>query len=288
MPSQGFFLRRFRAGKSFIIRRTGDGLRLKGFRYYLKSIFTLFRGIKNPVALFFLGFHKSSTYAARLQLKSGEAFLVRSLMDVWILKETCLDRQYEEASLPLQDGWTVLDIGAALGDYAVWAARQLPRGRLVAAEPYPPSISLLRSNLEKNHIYNVEIFEGAVAASNGSTVLTVEEGRAVQNSTASTKNESRSIEVKTISLQALLDAYSVSTCDYLKMDCEGGEYDILFSASPETLKRVERICMEVHDGMTVHNRQEMIAFLEKNGYKTRLTPNPVHCDLAYLYADKTP
>lgn len=262
-------------------------MRLDSFRYYLKSIFTLLRGVKHPAGLLLLGFHKSPTYSARLQLKSGELFLVRSLMDAWILKETCLDRQYEEASLPLLEDWTVLDIGAALGDYAVWAARQLPHGRLIAVEPYPPSISLLRSNLEKNRIYNVEIFEGAVSASNGSAVLAVEEGRAVQNSTAVDKNENRSIEVKTISLQALFEAYSVSVCDYLKMDCEGGEYDILFSASPDTLKRVKRICMEVHDGMTVHNRREMISFLEKNGFKTRLTPNPVHRYLAYLYAEKT-
>ena len=44
--------------------------------------------------------------------------------------------------------------------------------------------------------------------------------------------------------------------------------------------------MEVHDGVTRFGRQDMIAFLEKNGYQTRLTLNPVHAELAYLYAER--
>ncbi len=93
--------------------------------------------------------------------------------------------------------------------------------------------------------------------------------------------------VKTISLEELFKQFSISKCDYLKMDCEGGEYDILFSASHETLARIDRICMEIHDGMTAHDHNEMIQFLEQHGYQTKLTPNPVHLELAYLYAEKS-
>ena len=52
------------------------------------------------------------------------------------------------------------------------------------------------------------------------------------------------------------------------------------------LAKIDRICMEVHDGMTEHNRADMIKFLENSGYRTRLSINPVHTDLAYLYAEK--
>jgi len=213
--------------------------------------------------------------------------MVFSLMDLWILKETLLDRQYELVSLPLQDGWTIVDIGAALGDYTVWAAKQTPHGRLIAVEPYPPSVSLLRSNLEKNHVFNVEVFAGAIAASSGSTTLQVEQGSIVQNSTAVYQKSGQGVEVKTASLDDLFAQYEISKCDYLKMDCEGGEYEILFSASVQFLAKIDRICMEVHDGMTHHNREDMIKFLEKSGYQTRLAINPVHAELAYLYAVKT-
>ena len=212
--------------------------------------------------------------------------MVFSLMDLWILKETLLDRQYEQVSLPLQDGWTIVDIGAALGDYAVWAAKQVPQGRVIAVEPYPPSVSLLRSNIDKNHVYNVEIFAGAIAASSGITSLQVEQGSIVQNSTAVDQKNKQGVEVKTASLEDLFNKFEIEKCDYLKMDCEGGEYEILFSASTQLLANIDRICMEVHDGMTKHNREDMIKFLQNAGYQTRLTLNPVHAELAYLYAEK--
>jgi FkbM family methyltransferase len=262
-------------------------LNLKAFQYYLKSFSTLLRGVKNPGVVFSLFFRRSINYAARVNLKTGETFMVFSLMDLWILKETLLDRQYEKVSLPLQDGWTIVDIGAALGDYAVWAAKQTPHGHVIAVEPFSPSVSLLRSNVEKNRIFNVELFAGAITAASGSTTLQVEQGRIVQNSTAVNQKTANGVEVKTISLEDLFVKYGITKCDYLKMDCEGGEYEILFSAPELVLAKIDRICMEVHDGMTKHNREDMIQFLEKSGYKTRLTINPVHAELAYLYAVKT-
>jgi FkbM family methyltransferase len=262
-------------------------LTTSAFQYYLKSISTLLHGLKNPGIVFALFFRRSTRYAARVNLKSGETFLVFSLMDLWILKETLLDRQYEKVSVTLRDGWTILDIGAALGDYAVWAAKQTPHGRVIAVEPYPPSISLLRSNIEKNRIFNVEVFSGAIAATSGTTILQVEQGSIVQNSTAKNQRSDQTVEVKTASLDDLFSQFGIEKCDYLKMDCEGGEYEILFSASPQLLARIDRICMEVHDGMTRYNRSDLIMFLEKSGYQTRLTINPVHEELAYLFAFKT-
>jgi FkbM family methyltransferase len=261
-------------------------LTTSAIRYYLKSLNTLLRGVKNPGIVFSLFFRRSTKYAAQVKLKSGETFMVFSLMDLWILKETLLDRQYEQVSLALQDGWTIVDIGAALGDYTVWAAKQTPHGRVLAVEPYPPSVSLLRSNIEKNHVFNVEIFAGAIASASGTTLLQVEQGSIVQNSTAVGQKSGQGVEVKTASLDDLFTRYEITKCDYLKMDCEGGEYEILFAASEQSLDKIERICMEVHDGMTQYTREDMIKFLEKAGYKTRLSVNPVHTELAYLYALK--
>jgi FkbM family methyltransferase len=262
-------------------------LKISAIHYYLNSLNTLLHGLKNPGVVLPLLFRRSTKFAARVNLKSGETFLVFSIMDLWILKETLLDRQYELVSLPLQDGWTIIDIGAALGDYAVWAAKQTPHGRVIAVEPFPPSVSLLRANVDKNRVYNVEIFAGAIAASSGTTSLQVEQGRIVQNSTATDQKSAQVVEVKTASIDSFFNQFEITKCDYLKMDCEGGEYEILFSAPAQSLAKIDRICMEVHDGLTRHNREEMIRFLEASGYQTRLTLNPVHADLAYLYAEKT-
>jgi hypothetical protein len=49
----------------------------------------------------------------------------------------------------------------------------------------------------------------------------------------------------------------------LLLDCEGAEYDILFSTPPDVLKIVHSIRMEYHRGIT----NEFLRFLQSNRFK---------------------
>ena len=256
------------------------------FSYYCSSVFTLFRGVKNFPALLRLATRQPSDEPIELHLRSGERFEVCTLMDAWILKETILDRQYEKVSTPVRPDWTIVDIGAALGDYAIWAARQLTSGKVIAVEPFPRSVKLLRENLKLNLVNNVEVAETALGGQDGQSGLQIVTGQAVQHSTAATISAGGTLSVGVRSLGSFFQEARIEHCDYLKIDCEGAEYDILFNCSQSELKKIDRICMEVHDAITCHSRVEMVEFLQKNGYKTRLTLNPVHDDLAYLFAER--
>src|SRR5512135_481437 len=98
--------------------------------YYLSSIPTLFTGIKNwPVMLkVFLGL--SVPKPILIELKNGLRFHVRTPMDIWVLKEACIDHQYEDASVIIQDNWNILDVGAGLGDFAVAVAKEHPHSTI--------------------------------------------------------------------------------------------------------------------------------------------------------------
>src|SRR5574337_475143 len=135
--------------------------------YYVSSIPTLLIGVRNwPVMLAaFLRLPLRKPFT--VDLRDGLRFRARTVMDVWIIKETCLDRDYETASVPLQDGWTILDIGAGLGDFAIHAARQSPHGVVYAFEPFPESFALLRENARLNGLEYVRMFPYAVGAARG-------------------------------------------------------------------------------------------------------------------------
>jgi tRNA G46 methylase TrmB len=85
-----------------------------------------------------------------VELRSGERFIIRSPMDLWIIKESALDRQYEHPRAPLEDGFTVIDVGAGLGDFAISVVRRFPASKVLAVEPFPPSIELLKKNIRFN------------------------------------------------------------------------------------------------------------------------------------------
>ncbi len=259
------------------------------YAYYLRSIFTLLSQFENPglILRIFLGFGGVDVKQVKLK-SSGLSFYVRSSMDIWCLKETFLDRFYECAGTPLQDGWTVVDIGAGLGDFSIQAAHAYPHNQVFAYEPFMESFTLLNRNLAANRVGNVQVFQQAVGQT-GSLVLDLSGGEPLQiqsrqSQPAPAETQDRTVEVTSLALNEVFVQNGIRRCDLLKMDCEGAEYDILFNAKVEAMERVQRLVMEYHDGVNGYSHRDLVAFLEQQGFEVRLTPNPVHAHLGYLYA----
>jgi FkbM family methyltransferase len=252
-------------------------------KYYLFSLPTLLFGIKNWYRLPFLLFQKEPIV---LELRNGYRFCVRSLMDAWIVKETCLDRGYETASVPLQDGWTIIDVGAGIGDFAVFAAYRHSRSSVYAYEPFPQSFALLEENIRLNSVQNIVPVAAAVAVDAGIMTLYTT-GAAVQHTTigdAESDAATTTVQVHGLSLADVFEKNGIERCNYLKIDCEGCEFDILLNADQALLKKIDHICLEYHDGFTGHAHTDLIAYLQRNGFEIRVTPNPVHRYLGLLHA----
>ncbi|MCS7062379.1 MAG: FkbM family methyltransferase [Anaerolineae bacterium] len=256
--------------------------------YYLRSLPTLFSGIENWPALFSLLLRQGP---ATLRLRGGLSLTVSSLMDAWIVKETCLDRVYETHSAPIENGWIVVDIGAGIGDFATQTARDHPQTQVFAFEPFPPSYALLLENIALNCTENVRPFPLAVCGRGTGSMTLSATGAAVQHTTtpsAPAFNVAPTLEVACISLDTLFESNQLERCDYLKMDCEGGEYDILLNTSPDTLHRIRRMCLEYHDGYSAYSHRDLEAHLISVGFQTACYANPAHGYLGLLHAWQTP
>jgi FkbM family methyltransferase len=184
--------------------------------------------------------------------------------------------------MTLQDNWTIIDIGAGLGDFTAYAARHSPHGRVLAYEPFPESFALLQQNVALNNLKNVEMQPYAIAEKAGSLALNIGIGEAVQHST--TQAGAKAIEVQAITLQQVFVEHGLDRCDFLKMDIEGGEYAILRGLSVELLKCVQRIALEYHDNTPAGQHAELVQLLQRNGFQVQVQPNPVHDYLGHLYA----
>jgi FkbM family methyltransferase len=253
--------------------------------YYLRSIPTLLGGIANWPVLPALALGKSGSV---LRLNNGVHFEVRTLMDAWVIKETCLDKDYETNGVPIQDGWTVVDIGAGLGDFTVYVAKTRPKSRVIGIEPFGESFELLKRNAARNNVSNIVMLQAAVASAPGELVL-AQTGAAVQHTTTGSAKQGASDlthRVQALTLAQIFDAQNVASCDFLKMDCEGGEFDILLNSAPAIFARIRRIAIEYHNGFTAHTHEDLKRHLALHGYSVRTVPNPVHAYLGFLYAER--
>lgn len=257
-------------------------LRLK---YYLSSIPTLLFHVQSWRAVFNVVLFKKPSI---VRLRNGLNVKVRSLMDIWIVKETCLDKDYENHGITIENGWQVIDIGAGLGDFVLSVTHSRPQCKVWAFEPFPESFELLKENVALNQAENVFAFQTAVSGQTGTMKMALT-GAAVQhvafnNEETTSHDDAPVIEVESQSLDDLLSGDQLTHCDFLKIDCEGGEFDILFNASPNTLAKIDHICLEYHDNATQYSHLDLETFLKESGFDVKISRNPVHDYLGLLYA----
>lgn len=150
------------------------------------------------------------------------------------------DGEYEIPGFVPQPGWRVIDIGANVGVYSMLAAS---RGATVTSyEPHPALFAALQANTAK---WGVDCRHAAVVGdANGPLDLFVNR-RHTRHSLFNQEIETgqplhERVQVPAVSIDEALS----EPADLLKIDCEGGEFDIFAHAA--TLRNADRIIAEVH------------------------------------------
>jgi FkbM family methyltransferase len=231
----------------------------------------------------------SLSQPVEVRLKNGPRFKVNSALEVWVIAETWVHNDYlREVGQVLPD-WTVVDIGAGIGEFTVLAARLCPAGQVYAFEPLARSFELLKENLAINGITNVQALN--LAVSSESRMLSRVEARMDSVSTRYSGNsdgdggdKARTESVQALPLEAIVERLPGHWCDLLKVDCEGCEYDLLLGSHRDVLNRIGRISMEYHE----FDRRvgDLMPALEAAGFTVRLRANPVHANIGFLYAER--
>ncbi len=181
---------------------------------------------------------------------NGAKFAVRGhalaakLIDMYVILENAFDKAYLEKMEFAKAAPTILDVGSHIGAFAVCASPYVKNGTIYAFEPFFGNYEFLEKNIELNKLRNVIPMNMAVASDNNGRTLYL----AKMNTSAHslTKKSDNFVKVSSISLEQFFREKNIENCDFLKMDCEGAEYDILISASGETLKKIKQISMEYH------------------------------------------
>lgn len=153
---------------------------------------------------------------------------------------------------PLQ----VLDVGSHVGAFAINLATARGDVRIECYEPSPDTATYLQRNVEQNGLSGrIRVHERAMAGAEGTALLDDNSGGSVHNGLV--KSDHRlvdgddalgaraTITVSTTTFdQALADA--PAPFDVVKMDCEGGEYELVYASSPASWTSVQRVVMEYH------------------------------------------
>lgn len=124
----------------------------------------------------------------------------------------------------LREGMAVVDIGANIGYYVLIESGLVgDKGKVIAIEPDPENVVLLRRNVEANELRNVEIIQAAIGEENGIGKL-YRSGSANWHSLLPSYyvDEGDVVDVNVYTLDSLVEEMGIRV-DMVRMDLEGYE-----------------------------------------------------------------
>jgi FkbM family methyltransferase len=169
---------------------------------------------------------------------SGSAFFDWGWMHIndvtLITKEIFVDRIYERYR-EVKENDIVMDIGANVGAFTASILKKKPK-RIFAIEPSNTLINSLWTNTRSEYVTYIN---AAIEDEKRENVDSTGRDTFVYNNNGNYYNAT--------TFKSIIDAHDIKTIDFMKVDCEGGEYSVFNEENREfILNNVKYIAGEWH------------------------------------------
>lgn len=165
---------------------------------------------------------------------------------------------------------TVVDVGANVGYFSLFMLSNNQRTKIFAFEPMPMNYTLLEKYCNENSSYDFTPVNKAVSQQNGTIVLSYDATDSYTTSAGvfNGDRESDRLEVATTTLTSIMGNYKLDKIDFLKLDCEGSEYPIIYNAPSAVLEKISALAIETHPGKSEReNKNSLVSHLRQHGFK---------------------
>lgn len=244
----------------------------------IKTVIKVVKILKNWPLYFADYFKLVKRSVMVLKLENGICLGIRPrTMERGTFNAIWLNHIYTPPGFEIKDGDTIIDIGAHVGIFSIFAAMSGQDIKVYSFEPAPENIQIFERNISLNKIKNIQFFNAAVASESGEREFLLFSENASGHNFASLGEKGNSdskIIIKTITLNDFLNEKSIAKINLLKINCEGAEYEILFNCPYEVFKKVEKISIQCHDMDKSKNINKMKLFLEEIGFDVFIKIRP--------------
>lgn len=196
----------------------------------------------------------TTTWGCRLVIRTDDYILSPELMSTGTY-ESGLTKLLPQL---LQQGATVIDVGANIGYYSVLAGQAVgANGYVIAFEPHPETARLLQVNLVMNHMWMSSKVEICAAYSHETQLDFFARGRFASNSSLAPVTQAEldqlgdtqeRMQVKAIDLDSYAQAAGRGSIQLLKIDAEGSELRVIEGADRILREARPRLVVEWSPG----------------------------------------
>lgn len=201
---------------------------------------------------------KPLKYPFQFSTRKGQKIVINNFYDlvtVWVI--------FFRKEYPIPKSCRVMiDAGANIGTFSIYGSA-FNVEKIYAIEPFPMTFDQFKKNIDLNSLNpKVESFQLALSGTDGTRKMDLSPGPSQSRGLLDTTNEG-GLTVPSISLKSFLSKIGAEKIDLLKIDIEGGEYDVFEHCDQETFNKINEIVMEYHP---TGNKQDLFQRLTHHGY----------------------
>lgn len=253
----------------------------------------------------------------------GKLYFINEYETRGLIYEIFYQNAYMQHNLILKPGAVIVDVGANIGLFSLFALKQCEYDAVIYSfEPIPATFECLKMNLasfqNQTHLYNLGIgdvvkdcsieftlFGSDLATatykpldkliSNYNLLLDYNALLAVSRFRSKflyyqlkmlpflrkhlieryykKRTEQKKTLCKLTSLGLFIEKNRINHIDFIKIDVEGAEFEVVKSIKPTQFPFIQQLCIEVHD---IDNRvKNLTAYLKEQGYLVQVDRNQI-------------
>jgi FkbM family methyltransferase len=183
----------------------------------------------------------------------------------YLYREIFINKQYYFISE--RDNPLIIDCGSNVGIALIFFKILYPNSKIIAFEPDIETFKILKMNVERNNLEDVELFNKAISNTEGMIDFYIDPNHPGSLIMSTKKERKNKVCNKVHSI--LLSNYIKENVDFLKMDIEGAEAAVIEELSSKNkLKLIKQMVIEYHHHLIPNEDifSNTLKILEENGF----------------------
>ena len=175
----------------------------------------------------------------------------------------------------------IIDVGAHAGFFTMYARALNPKIKIFAIEPELKNIEAFNAHIAINKISGVKLIAGALAGETGERKLAVSSDSHNHKLIDEFERDGESAKVHVFSFQDFCTQNKIKKISLMKLDIEGGEYEVFEAMSETDLAIVNYIVLEYHMGR--EKSREIEEKLRENGFAVQIFPSKYDKTMGFIF-----
>ena len=199
-----------------------------------------------------------------------------ALANIWLLED------YKIKKFEINSDDVIIDIGAHIGIFTIYASQFCNNGKIFCFEPIQENYKMLIENININQIKNIYPNNLAVTKDTSTAKIFLNDDKSGHSMFIENKSF---VQVDSKSLFDVFADNRIEECNFLKLDCEGAEYEIIESLPSDFFSKIDKTVIEYHMADT---KPELLEGLIKKLKQLSFTihTRPLFSDIGFLFARK--